>query len=155
MTTCGLCGYRFDPEESQSACAACPLHTKCALLRCPNCGYEFPPAGGKKTPAGSKKGSKQKRTRARRKGRDTHTPHTEQRSTELMSLKEFPLGRTGVIADIDTRDSELLNKLLTIGALPQTEVELLQKRPTFVIRMGYSTFAVDEELASCITVQSA
>lgn len=70
-----------------------------------------------------------------------------------MSLKEFPEGRTGVIAEIDTHDPELLNKLLTIGALPQTEVELLQKRPTFVIRMGYSTFAVDEELASCITVQ--
>jgi Fe2+ transport system protein FeoA len=71
-----------------------------------------------------------------------------------MSLKEFPLHRPGVISEIETGDSELLSKLLTIGALPHTEVELLQRRPTFVIRMGYSTFAVDEELASCIYLKS-
>ena len=71
-----------------------------------------------------------------------------------MSLKEFPIHRSGVISNIDTHDSELLNTLLTIGALPHTEVELLQKQPTYVLRMGYSTFALDEELAACISVHA-
>jgi Fe2+ transport system protein FeoA len=86
---------------------------------------------------------------------ETIKKHEKQKGSNTMSLKEFPLHHTGVIAGIDTRDSDLMGKLLTIGALPHTEVELLQRYPTFVIRMGYSTFAVDEELAACISIRES
>ncbi|MBN2544263.1 MAG: hypothetical protein JXB50_00610 [Spirochaetes bacterium] len=39
---CSLCGYEFDISESSSACSSCPMNKSCTLLRCPNCGYEFP-----------------------------------------------------------------------------------------------------------------
>ena len=37
---CPLCGKEF--EFSREVCANCPLHTGCDLIKCPNCGYEFP-----------------------------------------------------------------------------------------------------------------
>lgn len=38
---CPLCGKEF--EFSREVCANCPLHTGgCDLVKCPNCGYEFP-----------------------------------------------------------------------------------------------------------------
>lgn len=36
--TCPLCQFPF---EEQDACARCGLVKSCALLRCPNCQYEF------------------------------------------------------------------------------------------------------------------
>ena len=70
-----------------------------------------------------------------------------------MSLKEFPLHRPGIISEIDTTDDGMLQKLVAIGALPRTTIEVLQRRPSFVLRMGYATFAIDDELASCIHVE--
>lgn len=70
-----------------------------------------------------------------------------------MSLTEFPLHRRGVISAIDTTDGEMLQKLVAIGALPEVPVEVLQRRPSYVLRMGHATFAVDEEIASCIRVE--
>jgi len=37
---CPLCGKEFD--ATKTACANCPMHAGCDLIRCPNCGYEFP-----------------------------------------------------------------------------------------------------------------
>lgn len=37
---CALCGKEFEP--SATACASCPMHSGCDLIRCPNCRYEFP-----------------------------------------------------------------------------------------------------------------
>ena len=44
---CPLCAYRFDEAEmSSSGCPACPSRGKgCGLVRCPACGYEWPPEG--------------------------------------------------------------------------------------------------------------
>lgn len=35
---CPLCQFRFDES---SACHECGFSKGCALVRCPNCGYEF------------------------------------------------------------------------------------------------------------------
>jgi len=40
---CPLCGHNFKKDESQESCNNCPLNkSSCGLIRCPNCGYEFP-----------------------------------------------------------------------------------------------------------------
>ena len=38
--TCALCQARF--THGDRVCGACPLHAGCELVRCPNCGYQFP-----------------------------------------------------------------------------------------------------------------
>lgn len=40
---CTLCGHAFTPDEGHRACQACWLAKFCALVRCPNCGFEMPP----------------------------------------------------------------------------------------------------------------
>ena len=37
---CALCGCRF--THGGQVCGACPMTTKCELVKCPNCGYQFP-----------------------------------------------------------------------------------------------------------------
>lgn len=37
---CPLCGGRF--THGLQVCGSCPLNQGCALVRCPNCGYQFP-----------------------------------------------------------------------------------------------------------------
>ncbi len=39
MMTCALCGYEF--KKSGLVChSSCPLATHCAVICCPNCGYQ-------------------------------------------------------------------------------------------------------------------
>ena len=37
---CPLCGNRF--SRGGLVCASCPLNMGCEIIRCPNCGYQFP-----------------------------------------------------------------------------------------------------------------
>jgi len=37
---CALCGCRF--THGGQVCGSCPMSTGCDLVRCPNCGYQFP-----------------------------------------------------------------------------------------------------------------
>lgn len=37
---CALCGGRF--SHGLEVCGSCPLNQGCAVVRCPNCGYQFP-----------------------------------------------------------------------------------------------------------------
>jgi uncharacterized C2H2 Zn-finger protein len=37
---CSLCGNRF--SHGGLVCGTCPMETGCALVRCPNCGFQFP-----------------------------------------------------------------------------------------------------------------
>lgn len=39
---CQLCGFSFDKKEADVSCSGCVLRKGCSLLRCPNCGFEFP-----------------------------------------------------------------------------------------------------------------
>ncbi len=38
---CSLCSWEFSTEEGE-VCASCPMAGSCNMIRCPNCGYEFP-----------------------------------------------------------------------------------------------------------------
>ncbi len=47
MTKCPLCGNEFDESIAKGGCASCNIKD-CGLIRCPNCGYEFPAEKSKK-----------------------------------------------------------------------------------------------------------
>ena len=46
---CTLCGYQFEGKEKDIVCAGCPLEPGCQLVRCPNCGFEWPVTGYEKS----------------------------------------------------------------------------------------------------------
>jgi rubredoxin len=39
---CDLCGFEFEEAEAAKGCAGCGGLGGCGLIRCPNCGYEWP-----------------------------------------------------------------------------------------------------------------
>lgn len=38
--TCPLCGSRF--THGTLVCVSCPLNAGCDIVKCPDCGYQFP-----------------------------------------------------------------------------------------------------------------
>jgi Fe2+ transport system protein FeoA len=44
-------------------------------------------------------------------------------------------------------------RLAGVGVLPGTEIRLLQRRPAYVIRLGFSDLALDRETAAHIRVR--
>lgn len=59
----------------------------------------------------------------------------------------------GKIAYIHTNNSQMLSKLMAIGALPGTSLVLLQRFPSYLIKIGHSQFAIDKSLAEQIHVR--
>jgi len=37
---CGLCGTRF--THGNLVCTSCPMNAGCEVVKCPQCGYQFP-----------------------------------------------------------------------------------------------------------------
>ncbi len=71
----------------------------------------------------------------------------------VLSLSELSPGDRGRVAYLRTGNSQRLQKLLTLGILPGVGVEMLQRFPSFVFRIGHSQMAVDREMAEGIYVR--
>lgn len=71
----------------------------------------------------------------------------------VLLLCELSPGDRGRVAYLRTWNSQRLQKLLTLGILPGVEVEMLQRFPSFVFRIGHSQMAVDREVAEGIHVR--
>lgn len=72
---------------------------------------------------------------------------------EAMPLSELIVGGRGTVSCLDDPGGLHARKLAAMGILPGTDVELLQRSPVYVIRMGHSDFAVDAVLAERIRVR--
>lgn len=71
----------------------------------------------------------------------------------IMPLTELEINKKARIAYLQTHDYHLLQKIIALGALPNTEIFLIQKFPTFVFQIGKSQFAIDKNLAAHIYVR--
>jgi DtxR family transcriptional regulator, Mn-dependent transcriptional regulator len=71
----------------------------------------------------------------------------------VVPLCELSHGEKGRVAYLRTGETTRLQKLLTLGVLPGVEVEMLQRFPSFVFRIGHSQMAVDREMAEGIHVR--
>jgi DtxR family Mn-dependent transcriptional regulator len=71
----------------------------------------------------------------------------------VVKLHELHPGQRGTIAYLHSEDQSRLSKLLAMGVLPGAEIELQRRIPTFVFRVGFSQFAVDESVADSVFVR--
>jgi DtxR family Mn-dependent transcriptional regulator len=71
----------------------------------------------------------------------------------VVKLNELHPGQCGTIAYLHAEDPGKLGKLLAMGVLPGARIELQRRIPTFVFRVGFSQFAVDEEIAGSVFVR--
>ncbi len=85
-------------------------------------------------------------------GRCCKTVRAEARRV-IVPLTELEPRQAATIAYLRTDNREALQKLIAIGALPKTELRLLQRSPALVLQLGRSQFAIDQELASHVYVR--
>ena len=72
----------------------------------------------------------------------------------ILPLSKLGLHKKAKVSHIKTEDKAMLGRIIAIGALPNIEVTLIQRFPSFVFQISKSQFAVDKELASCIYVKA-
>lgn len=70
----------------------------------------------------------------------------------IKPLSALKKGQRGKIAYIHTNDTDLLRKIMAMGALPGLPVTLLQGFPSYLFQIGESQFAIDKSIADQIKV---
>ncbi|MCX7827119.1 MAG: ferrous iron transport protein A [Verrucomicrobiae bacterium] len=133
---CPLCGFEF--ARADTPCArGCPLSKSCNLISCPNCCYEFPP----EPPVVSW----WKRLLSR------HEPPKPPR--DLFSLPELEEGEHAELVSLNSEKVSRRNTLAIYGLVPGSRLVLLQKRPSFIVRVGETELALETDIAREIVVR--
>ena len=135
---CSLCGFEF--EKLDSVCASgCPLGAHCGNVRCPNCNFEFPAP-----------------SRAARwmRGWFRRRPVVPT-GVASVGLDRIPAGSLCLLDHLGCASGGRRNTLTVFGLTPGTEFTLLQRHPSYVIRVGETELGLDEEIAREIFVRSA
>ncbi len=71
----------------------------------------------------------------------------------IAPLCDLHPGQSGIIAYIQMNNPHRLQKLMAMGILPGKRITLMRRSPSYVFQVGFSQFAVDEEIAGDIYVR--
>jgi DtxR family Mn-dependent transcriptional regulator len=71
----------------------------------------------------------------------------------VVPLKDLMVGATAKIVFITTPFHQRLNRLINLGVVPGGKIFLAQKKPSFLLRLGQTEIAIDQEIASEIYVR--
>jgi DtxR family Mn-dependent transcriptional regulator len=72
----------------------------------------------------------------------------------IQPLSDLELGREGKVVFISTRVKGRLEPLSALGIIPGTTVQLKQRRPSYVIHIGETSVALDEQIVREIYVKA-
>ena len=64
-----------------------------------------------------------------------------------INLSAAARGTRGHVASLGTNNRHKLQKLLTMGILPGASLEVIQRFPAYVLGIGHTQVAIDDELA--------
>ena len=60
-----------------------------------------------------------------------------------------------IVVAIETRSASRLDRLSTLGVTPGIPVTLEQRRPAFVLRVGFTELSIEREVADEILVDTS
>jgi Fe2+ transport system protein FeoA len=140
---CGLCGHRFD-AAALTCHSGCPLGSHCNLICCPNCGYQVVDAS--RTRIGGLLG------RILRREPTEPLPAPEREHRETIPLSHVLPGREVEIVTLTGMSAPRAARLGAFGVVPGSRIEVVQRRPTPVVRVGETEFALDIEILDGIDV---
>ncbi|MBF0135752.1 MAG: metal-dependent transcriptional regulator [Magnetococcus sp. DMHC-1] len=72
--------------------------------------------------------------------------------TTVISLNHLRVGSAARIVHLNCADETRMNRLLNMGFVPGTEIRLLQRQPTLVVKLESSQVALEENVALDIRV---
>lgn len=71
----------------------------------------------------------------------------------VSSIVDVETGTRNKIAYLHTKDNKKLQKLMAMGILPGVSIQVLQKFPSYVLKIGHSQVAMDREMAEVIQIR--
>lgn len=71
----------------------------------------------------------------------------------MMSLLSVKTGEKGIVSSLKTIDPSLIHKLMALGIMPGIEIQLEQKFPSYIIKIGRTRATLDQETAAQIYLQ--
>ena len=147
--TCPLCGLAFDRKDALCH-HGCPIAELCDLVACPGCGYEFPDRPRKAQPAleGEARGARPLLDRLFQIGRPRRAL-----DPQAPSVRDLACGARARVLHLAGERSR--DALAVFGVVPGAELELLQKSPAFVVRIGETELALEADVAARILVAEA
>jgi Fe2+ transport system protein FeoA len=136
--TCPFCGLEFEPDDTLCR-HGCPLDNVCTLVQCPGCEYEFPEKPRTFTWL-------QRVFRRRSDGR----PKLPE---EVLTVRNLRSGERAEVLCLAGGSPSRHNTLAVFGLVPGTEITLVQRHPSYVIRIGETELALDSDIAQGIVVK--
>ncbi|UCG75669.1 MAG: ferrous iron transport protein A [Gemmatimonadota bacterium] len=135
--SCPMCGYEFDREDTLCG-HGCPLGSLCNLVRCSNCGYEFPDAPRRRSWL---------RRLLSREAKPSRLP------PDVRSVSALEPGETASVVCMGERKGSRYGTLSAFGLVAGAEVMLIQRRPSCVVKIGETELALDPEIAEELLVR--
>ena len=148
MIKCALCGCEFD-EQALACHSQCPMSNGCAIICCPNCGYQVVDES-KAWGASLIKRALSRLRRTPAKSVPRLTPQLP-----ITTLKDLSPGQTAEVVEIASTDAGRLLKLSALGIAPGSRVKIEQQQPVCIIWVGETQLSLDNEVAREIHLQAA
>ncbi|MEZ4670555.1 MAG: FeoA family protein [Anaerolineae bacterium] len=122
--------------------SSCVFNESCGIVCCPNCGYQLPD---------------ERKTRVASALRRWFTRRQEQNEIEspVRPLSTLRPGQTAKIVSIDSTSQSRLERLQLLGLMPDAHITLEQKRPAYVLSVGFTQLSLDTDIAQDILVDTS
>ena len=143
---CGLCGHRFD--AAALAChIGCPLGAHCNLICCPNCGYQVVDTAQTRVGGWLSRAFRSSRL-------EPETPPEPARAVprQTIPLSHVLPGREVEIVAMREMAGPRISRLGAFGVVPGSRIEVVQRRPAPVVRVGETEIALGLEILERIDV---
>ena len=143
---CPLCSFEFLPAGD--AChTGCPLAGNCHIICCPNCGYQMVDT------TRSRLVSWLRKLWPQRDQEPTEATRAAGRVKPLpLVLSRAPMRANLVVQSLDGLAPHIQARFTVLGLLPGAEVQLLQRRPAPIVRIGETELAIGLELLDHVRV---
>lgn len=136
---CPLCGYEFD-ETLLSCHSSCAFNETCGIICCPNCGYQV--------------ADERKSRLAEALRRVLQRRSTPDDGLAVRPLSAMQSGQSGKVIALNSINHTRVEKLHVLGLVEGAHFTLEQKRPTIVLRVGFTELSLEREIADEILVET-
>jgi Fe2+ transport system protein FeoA len=139
---CPLCSFEFLPVGD--AChTGCPLSGHCHMICCPNCGYQMVDATRSRLASWLRRLWPQAEQARTRPASASHA---------VLPLSQAPMRVDLVVLSMEGLAPHLQARFSVLGLLPGARVQLLQRRPAPIVRVGETELAIGLELLEQVRV---